>query len=255
MRAHQWAAGALLAAGLLLGGATARGEDVFRLSLPAADDTPAMKLGQTGIDADTIQAWRGGGGRGGFHGGFRGGFGGGFRGGYYGGYRGYYGGYRGYYGGYRGYYGGYPGYYGGYYPSYYYYPSYSYYYPSYSYYYPSYGYYGGCYGISGTDENVPVFNLAIAPPSSGAVVAGAALPSGHLQTFNYNGGPQVPLSTPAPTPAVNPAPAAPATLPLEGRPVSLPLKPVKKFNYPAYGEDAVPPARIPADPTLRQVRR
>src|SRR4051794_34686825 len=84
MTTRRWAAGAVLAVGLLLGPATARGEDVFRLNLPPSDDAPAMKLGQTDADADTLLTWG--------RGGFRGGWGGGYRGGWHGGY----GGYRGY---------------------------------------------------------------------------------------------------------------------------------------------------------------
>jgi len=279
MMARLWAAGTVLAVGLLLGTTTARGEDVFRLNLPPSDDAPAMKLGQADTDADTLLTWgrggfHGGGFRGGFHGGYRGW--GGYRGGFVGGYRGWGGGYRGWGGGYRGWggyggyyggYGGYGGYYGGYYPSYYggyngcYYPSYSYssyYYPSYYSCYPSYAYYGlgGYCGISGTDEQVPVFTLNTAPPgSAGATLTPGALPSAQSQTFDYNGGPPALPANPAPLPAVNPARPAPNTLPLEGRPASLPLKAEKKYTYPAYGESTVPPATVPADPTLRLVNR
>src|SRR5262249_34970137 len=157
---------------------------------------------------------------------------------------------------YSGYYGSYyyPRYYGSYYsPSYYgysYYPSYygSYYYPGYygySYYprYYGYSYYPSYYGISYVS---PIACPAGAQHSPGAVrLRGSKgttsdsykvpldpmkpVPEGG--TYRYDGGP----SDPVPLPRAEPAPASkvrPQTMPLEGRPVSLPpaTPPKKKYE-------------------------
>jgi hypothetical protein len=73
-------------------------------------------------------------------------------------------------------------------------------------------------------------------PSENRVVIGSV---------TYDGGP----SNPVPMPKVEPAPAGrgPSTMPLEGRPVSIPA-PKKKSEYLAYGEK---PTTNPAPETPR----
>jgi len=248
-----------------------------------ADTVDAAYRGYYGGYRGGYGGYRGygyGGYRGGYYGGYRGGYGG-----YYGGYRGYgYGGYRGYYGGYRGYgyggyYGGYRGYgYGGYRGGYYggYRGGYGGYYgislplvtPAISVYSTviedcPYSYDGGLYGYSpiNSDPNeTPTFRLAQAPPQEQPYAGGAYVnPSaGSSQTFPYDGGPRVvaPSLEAAPTPRLI-QPAAPQpTVPLEGRPVSLPaVKPATKFAYPAYGEEPTRTSTFATDPGLRTAKR
>jgi hypothetical protein len=229
------AAGALAAVVCWVPTAAAHAGDVLRLGLNS--EAPTFNLKGDGGSEDTTTAWRG------------------YRAGYYRGY------YNGYYGGYYGSY--YPRYYGSYYyPGYYgsyYYPSYSYgysYYPRYygSYYYPGYYgysyYYPSYYGISyvspincpAGNQDVPGIVLtqggagttdAYKPPATPDPMKPAP-PDG---TYPYDGGPPAPV----PMPRVEPAPAGkvrPQTMPLEGRPVSLPpaAAPKKKYDYLAYGE-------------------
>ena len=237
MKARTWATGLLLGLGGFILGGAARAEDTIKLGLPAHDDAPAVALGKISPDADTIDArYRGG-----------------IRVGVYGGYRGYYGGYRGYYGGYRGYYyGGYRGYYGyPYYPrvyvSSYYYPTYYptpvYYAPPTVYYYPT-----STTVISKTMPSADVLNLPYNPPSS---ILPAPRPMPQDRTFPYDGDPRSvpmpqaePFPTRVPAPSIVPSP----TVPLEGRPVSLPARttPVK-LSYSAYGE-------LPRTPPLAEDR-
>ncbi len=247
MNARTWAAGLLALGGLFLGSAAARAEDTIKLGLSARADAPAVALGKLGTDADTIDAHY----RGGYHGGYHGGYYGGYRGGYYGSYGGYHAGYRGYYGGYRGYYGGYGGYYGGY-SGYYGYPHYaSYYYPrAYvsSYYYPTYYptpvYYApqpACYPIGTTvGKTMPSADVLNVPYNPQDALP-APRPVPQERTFPYDGDPrQAPLPQAEPFPTRTPAPfTAPSpTVPLEGRPVSLPARTTTpaKLSYPAYGE-------------------
>jgi hypothetical protein len=255
--------------------ASAQAGDVFWLGLNT--EAPTLNL-VGGQEADTLPVqWRGGG-----YGGYRGGYGG------YGGYRGYYGGYRGGYGGYGGYYGGYRGgygSYGGYYPRYYggSYGGYGGYssrsyggyrggYGGYGGYYPrSYGgYYGGSrsyYGISYVSplgcpprgQDIP--GIVLSPGGSGAGDTDTPPGSQPLNpmkpvpqdgTFPYDGGP----ADPVPMPKVEPAPAGkvrPHTMPLEGRPVSVPPPTTKKYEYLAYGETpaAQPAPEVPKDRVAR----
>lgn len=165
---------------------------------------------------------------------------------YYGGYGygRYYGGYGRYYGGYGRYYGGfgYGGYnrgfgYSSFYRPYYGYPRYSYgfslgynYWPSYyyrPYYYGSYYSYNwapSCYyyPISDIDQTAPVTTLEMNGIANGG--------------YFYNGGPENPVPLPKKEGKVEPP-----SVPLEGRPVSLPAPKAEekksKFAYPAYGEE------------------
>jgi len=224
--------------GILLGAAAVQAGDVFRLALPSRDAVPAMKLGEVTPEAETIDVWRGGGFRGGYHGGFRGGYYGGYRGGYWGGYRG------GYWGGGVRVYGGYGGF-GGYgYRPYYYpqvYAGYSYYAPAYSYYY--------CPISEVTPGIASTFSLKVTPagPSISAAqpvpvpsvttpvpVAPLPQPTPGDGTFPYDGGPGAPVPLPkADTQPMNTQPS----VPLEGRPVSIPAtRATPKYTYPAYGE-------------------
>jgi hypothetical protein len=230
-----------------LGGQSARAGDVFRLGLNT--DAPTLSLVGDRDDDTLSAAWRG------YYGGYRGYYGG------YGGYRGYYGSYYPrYYGGYYG--GGYGGYYGSYYPRYYggyygsYYPRYyggyygSYYPRYYGGYYGSYYPYSGYYGYSGISYVSPIGcplsspdvpGIVVGPRGNGSTSESYKVPSQPLNpmkpvpqegTFPYDGGP----SNPVPMPKVEPAPTGKGvpTMPLEGRPVSLPAP--KKYEYLAYGE-------------------
>jgi len=254
MIARMWTAGLLACAGVLIGTTAGQAGGVFRLNLTASVDAPTLKLGEAAPEADTfdVRGFRGGC----FHrgycgGGFRGGYSGGFRGGYYGGYAG------GYCGGYAG------GYYGGYVGGYCAPRCYSYCAPVYSYGYctPSVYYY--YYPIS-TVTSVPTttFSLRIAPlvpgirtqpeltapltqaPSNAPVPVPRPLPGNG--TYDYDGGPRAPI----PMPRAEPAPTnTQPTVPLDGRPVSLPIRAATpKFTYPAYGE--VPRTSVPAERTI-----
>ncbi len=254
MRVKLLTAGVLALTGLLASTAASQASDVFRLAIPAGDDTPTMKLGQVSPEADTLDVWHGF--HGGFHHGFYGGFHGGF-GGFYG-HRGFYGGF-----GYRPFYGlggyglggyGLGGYglggYGwgyGYRPFYGYAGSYGYGYPG-AYYYSS----PGCFFSIASTSPAPTYNLNLA--TAPVPVQSAPLPSTQAPatpapnggTFRYDGGPRSPVPLPdgtQATPPSNPAPTNPAprtrpSLPLEGRPVSITIsQPTpKKYTYPAYGE-------------------
>lgn len=264
MRVQVVTAGLLAVAGLLASAAVSEAGDVFRLALPAGDDTPAIKLGQIDANADTLDVWRGG------FGGFRGGFGGGFRGGFVGGFRGGFGGgfYRGGWGwgGYRpwGGWGGW-GWGGGY--AYRPWGGWSYGWGGY----PWVGYGGyGCWpcsdispGVSSTftlslgPTTLPFQSQAIAPPQVGAPVAPApALPAPNGGTFDYDGGPRSPVPLPGTDPAAPRRSAPPPTnvqpsAPLEGLPVSFPaVRTAPKYTYPAYGEQP----RSTSNPGL-QVKR
>ena len=146
----------------------------------------------------------------------------------------------------RGYYGGYRGYYG--------YPSYaSYYYPrAYvsTYYYPTPVYYApqpACYPISGTavgasysttvGKVMPPADILNAPYTPRETLP-APRPQG--QTFPYDGDLGQPLPQAEPFPTRNPTPLTvpPPTVPLDGRPVSLPARTAApaKLSYAAYGE-------------------
>lgn len=260
MFARQWVGGLLAVVGILAGAAAVQAGDTIRLGLPAQDDAPAIRLGEVSPDAELLDAryvrYGGYGGYGGYrgyggYGGYRsygyGGYGG-YRGYGYGGYRGYgYGGYRGY--GYGGYSGGYRGYSGGFYGGF----SGGYYggYRGYGYGgYRGYGYGGsGYYGISEPVPSGPaVYSLNIVP----GVVQGSERPTPYLPsdpqpaprplpndgTFDYDGGPR----SPVPLPKADQPNNKPPTVPLEGRPVSLPGRSTPKYTYPAYGEVPRPPA-------------
>jgi hypothetical protein len=60
-------------------------------------------------------------------------------------------------------------------------------------------------------------------------------------TYPYDGGPPNPV--PPAKPEAKPAPGA--TLPLEGRTVSVPAQPLKKYAYQAYGENRTPSSTAP----------
>jgi len=267
MFARMGTAGLLALAVVLVGTSTSQADDVFRLNMTADTTAPAVKLGEIAPEADIFDVRGYGGGRGGgFRGGFRGGFHGGHHGfygghrGFYGGHHGFYGGHRGYYGGYggyRGYYGGYRGYYGGY----------NVYRPIYSYndgycapysYYPS--YYSYC-PIGSAGLSAATFSLRIGPvvtqlqtrPMPYAPVPltpaqpndGSPTPMPNDGTFDYDGGPRAPV----PMPKAEPVPMnTQPTVPLEGRPVSLPDRSTPKYTYPAYGEQPRNPA-----PTVRTI--
>jgi hypothetical protein len=258
----------LAVGGLLLGAVAARAGDTVKLSLPASTDAPALKLGQIGLDADTIDAAsHGHGGHGGgFHGGHAGGFHGGHASGFHGGHVGHYhAGYHGHYGGY----GGYRGYYGGHYHSYYRpYYSFGYYRPYYAsrYYYGYSPYYYSSYytepsvyyysspiycpiGLETTPSygtpsySAPNYNAPRVMPPADALnyqPDAQTLPR-QPGTFPYDGGPRLPVPMPrienpgdVPPTRLSPTP----TVPLDGRPVSLlaPQTTPVKYTYPAYGE-------------------
>jgi hypothetical protein len=226
------AALAVLALGAWATGA--RAEDTVRLFRPEAADAATLTLGYSGgEDTELVHGkyWRG----------------------YYGGWRGYYGGFRGFYGGFYGrpywgysarpYYGYYARPYWGFaYARPYYYPRYATFSYGFSYYRPAY-YYGGYYcPISATIEIMPratVLGTAPAAPSSELpppVPAKPAPPPGPVpmdRTYPYDGGPANPVPMPQTDPTRRTEPP-PATVPLEGRLVSVPAK--TKYAYPAYGE-------------------
>jgi hypothetical protein len=259
MKARTWAAGLLAVGGLCLAATAARAGDTIKLGLAANDDAPAVALGKLSPVADTIDAgFRGGGFHGGgFHGGgFHGGgfHGRGFHGGGFdhGGFR--HGGFRsnfffgGFYGGY------YPRYYGfgygyGYYPRYYgYYPSYyydDYYYSPYGY---PYSYRPRAYFYSAAVLSPVSVSVTRATPSAdllnvpynGQDILPAPRPLQEGATYPYDGGPRPlgPYADPEPTRNPRPSTVPGPTVPLEGRPVSLPAKPAAapKLTYPAFGE-------------------
>src|SRR5262249_52734937 len=91
----------------------------------------------------------------------------------------------------------------------------------------------------------PAATLDYDPGTNGRVPSAEPVPAPRpvapsQGTFPYDGGPRVPVPMPKSEPA--PTAAPPATVPLEGRSVSLPGKPAK-LSYPAYGE---PPPRSTA---------
>jgi hypothetical protein len=226
MFVQRWTTRLLAVAGLFTGAAALRADETVRLVLSADNSAPTVILGKESIEADTLDArWGGGHFHGGFHGRFHGGFHGhvfhrgfhghGFSGGFYG---------RGFYGGFYAYRPSFVYSYGGY-SSFYYYPSYS------------------CYPISQTVTTVtPSVALSIRPATP--IMPPADAPPSQLQTlprpmpedgtYPYDGGPRAPV----PMPKADPTKGAPQkTVPLEGRPVSLPAeKPVAKYVYRAYGE-------------------
>jgi len=248
MRVKLLTAGLLAVAGLLAGSAGSQAGDVFRLAIPAGDDTPTMKLGEVAPDADTLDVWRGGGFRGGFGGGFRGGFGG-FRGGF-GGFRGGFGGFRGGFVGFRGGFvrggfggfggqpffwgGGQPFFWGGGQPFF---------------------WNGGLTPFCGDSPGfaTTTFSLQLGPTASiQGFPSGSApypAPSTPVQpgpnngTFEYDGGPRSPVPIPrgeSSNPPTDPAPRnVQPPVPLEGRAVSIPapaVRPAPRYTYPAYGE-------------------
>ena len=229
MRNLMWGA---LAVGLILtAGSAAWADDTVRTGGPAADDAI-----QGGTDTWLVHG-RGHGGYGrGFYGG--GHYGGGHYGGGYG--RGYYGGGYG-----RSFYGG--GYY-----------NYSPYYASYgygrSYYYPRsyYSYYSSYYP---TDYPSYCYQPTYYYPIGGAIAPPATLPSSYLLPgpqnyvppmppaqgdgpYSYDGDPRNVVPMPG-QPQANPA--APRSVPTDGRLVSLPqptgTTAAPRVSYPAYGED------------------
>jgi len=256
--------------------------DVFQLRL---DQSAALELAGASLDDDADLFDVGYKGYGGYRG-FKG-YGGGYHGfkGYYGGYRGHYAHY-GNYGhyGYRSYYRPYynfsfafgrPFY--GY--SSYYYPRYSYAYNYYRpYYYSGYSSYynGGDYssyycpisvktgGFSlqlgtypqGSLNYEPAPNYLPQPRTIQTMPPADAPPSrapeGYTpdnRTYPYDGGPSYPVPMPTPMPTLEPSNLRP-TVPLEGRPVSLPATTKStKFAYPAYGEDKLPPTKFGEDRT------
>ena len=242
MRNHFWAA---IATSVLSAGVGVASEnDTIRLGGPSAQSTIA-----NGVDTELV---RGGHGHGGFHGhAHHGGFHHVHHGGFYG--RGFYGGFYG-----RGFYGAYnwpyysrfyaPYAYGGYYSPYYYSPFYSSYYPSY--------YSNYCYPIAGESVALPALTLEAgsyyqASPSQ-QYAPPLPSPSNANGTFQYDGGPYVPIPMPSTSPNTNPATTPKGIIPLEGRLVSVPRqtisgpsspttsgsanKSVPRVAYPAYGE-------------------
>ena len=78
-------------------------------------------------------------------------------------------------------------------------------------------------------------NFTVMRPAPDSLPAPTPLPGAASDgTYPYDGGPL----NPVPMPSSQPAPKAQPTVPLEGRPVSLPApeKAEKKYTYPAYGE-------------------
>jgi hypothetical protein len=261
-------AAALGTLGLFAWAGAARADDLVRLN--GGKDTPTITLGGN-VDADTVLTRRGGGGGGrGGHVAFRGGSRGGFRGGFAhrgfahrgfahrGFSRGWYGG-RGWYG--RGWYG--RGWYGGYYPWYANYNGGWYGYPYYNGYYGN-GYYGQPYCYSLTPTVSSYYNYSVVPqqlmpysgssggtvvptlpaPLPGRSVSGVPVPADG--SYDYDGGPIVPVPLPkvGPAPAVVPptgGPAPAATV----RQVSTPAPQAPRFAYPAYGDrpQTNPPSR------------
>jgi hypothetical protein len=238
MLCHRLAAGALAAVICWNWTAAAHAGDIFRLGLNG--EAPTFNLKGDGGAQDVLPVW----GRryaAGYYSGYYSGYSGAYypRWGYYGSY--YYPRYYGSY--YPGYYGAYyPGYYGSYYPGYYsYYPGYygySYYYPTY---YPAITYVSPI-GCRPGSQDVPATVLT---PGGQVTTDTYKLPAAapdRMQpvpqdgTYRYDGGP----SNPVPLPRTEPAPAGnarPQTVPLDGRPVSLPpAVPKKKYEYLAYGE-------------------
>jgi len=192
-----------------------RAGDTVNLKLGGNNSAPTVTLGGADADADTLEVRC-------------------FRGGYYGGgYRGY-----SYYSGCRSYYA----------PAYYYRPSIAYSYYSYrpSYYCaPRVYYYSSCaptyyYGISET-QVTPTLKANIqqvpqVPPMEPADTQPKAIVPQGTGPYQYDGGPTNPVPMPQGTrPNTTPRP----TVPLDGRPVSLPATttttPVK-YTYPAYGQ-------------------
>jgi hypothetical protein len=259
------AAGALATAGMLALALPVRAGDTQRLSMPSRTaGAPTVGLVDDLKSADTVKVRGYGGYRGGYggyhggYGGYRGGYGGyhGYSHGYYGGYRGYG---RSYYGGYgygRGYYGGYRGYGRSYYGGYGYYPSFAYsgyyqpyYYSTPSVYYdstPSYYFDPYLCPSAGLSGRVLSLNITTTPTIRRRIVEVVAAPTpgpapvqSDDQTFPYDGGPRIP----APMPKAEPTPdARPAAPPVDDHSVSLPAKVASRLVYPAYGEQAFPPA-------------
>jgi hypothetical protein len=238
-----WAVGVLAAAGMLLAAASARAADnVMLLKMGSKTEAPATTLAWDGKDADTVDAaYRYGGYR--YHGG-------GFH--YHGGGYGYY------HGGYR-YHSFYRPYYYGYYPRYYYpryytpgiYFSLGIYRPYYYYAPPVYYYSYPIYPIGASVTTMPyaiTLNLGRSAPTLQTDPAAPPLPPVPAEgTYPYDGGP----ANPVPMPRAEPAPtSAPATVPLEGRAVSLPLKPAKP-TYPAYGEETTRPTSSARDRVVK----
>jgi len=257
-----------------LGAGSVYADDLIRLGGTATSGNAEVRtLGYDGDATTEFTAYRGGGfhGGGSFHGGYHGGYRG-YAGHYHGGYYGrsyvghYHGGYYrpyhhyGYYRpfigiglgfGYgRGYYGG--GYYGGGYNTGYaspvYYSSPAYYGAPASYANPCTCYDGYGYGSSmpyaaPVSPSYSAPSQTLPPPQSEALPVNPrpAVPPGSV-TYPYNGDPAslVPLPPTGPNPTV--APKAPATVPPQGRLVSLPEQPAPaaqgqtRFAYPAYGE-------------------
>jgi hypothetical protein len=261
-------AAALAGMGLLVAGSARASDDL--VPLKGDGDAVTMTLGSSGDDADTeLLSRRGGGGFSrGFHGGFHGGFNRGFHGGFNRGFHGNF--HRGFHGGFNRnffwasyrpwWYGGFyrpywntafyrPYWYGGFYPAYYSTPSV---YPLYS----SYAAYP-CNGTDvGTTETLqapsggrpgsgfytdPNYNPNANPSQPGAPPPMPPADPG-AGFYPYDGGPQNLVPMPGGNGNANPisAPAKkPATVPLEGRLVSLPAQgggQTQRLNYPAYGE-------------------
>jgi hypothetical protein len=225
LRKHLMTA-ALLA--LVLGAlaSAARADDTIRLDLRR--DGPAGVAGLDGDDdIELVRGYRR----------FYGGYGYGYRPYFSYGYRSFYG-----YGfGYRPYY--YPRYYSYYAPSF----SFSFGYArpfAYSYFYAPPVYYSPYYycPINGSGSIMPYatsvgaqINFTVMRPAPDNLHAPTPLPGASSDgTYPYDGGPL----NPVPMPSSQPAPKAQPTVPLEGRPVSLPApeKAEKKYTYPAYGE-------------------
>ncbi len=255
----------------------ATAQDTHKLSLPASMDAPTRNLKATDadLDADTISVARGGfrGGSihaGGFRGGVRGGF---YRGavGYRGfaGYRGFGGyrgisGYRGVYG-YRGYGYGRYGYgrygygygrygYGGYYPGWglasYWWPGYSYgYYPYYSYYYPStYYVYPDYYYYPSVSYSYPSTVIPSMPPAGTSLYSApppVSQPPSVPSTFEYDGGPKLPVPLPPGEEKMTRLPNHPTLI----TDLAVSAK-SGKWNYPAYGEKATRTPRYGVQPSL-----
>jgi len=249
---------AALAGWLQLSG-PAQAADTFKLGMTVG--APTLTLGLEKNDAETQLVWH--------HGFYRGGYGG-----FYG---------RSFYGGGFG-----RGFYGGFYPRFaygpsYYYPRYSsfsfgynfsrpYYYAAPAYYYsaPSF-YYSSPWcspiGLSGrvaATLEVPLPMPNQLPPATQQQFPSTQQPplAPELQpmqpveprqpvpgTYDYDGGPQNPVPLPRNGVQENPTRVLPRpTVPLEGRPVSLPAKNAK-YSYPAYGEKPGKSVPVPQDPT------
>jgi hypothetical protein len=174
-------------------------------------------------DAETVPAW----GRG-WHGGFHG-WHGGFRG-WHGGVHGWHGGVRGWHGGFRGWYGFRPFFWGGFYRPWFgssFYVTPSFFAPRVYYFCPI----GLTLGTS-MDQAPDAAVRRVEPQDP---YGQRPAPDAANGSYPYNGGPVNPVPMPKAKPDADKVTPPAPTVPMDGRAVSLPVKP--KYTYPAYGEE------------------